>query len=392
MNYYRFLLKKTVKNRATSVPLLLLLAAIVGLYVINQTSGDFFSYTGGITDHHEEMKDLEEYYVGLQNDGVAYSADDVASFEAGHQDVMEQSMWSEKALQLAEEEKWGEALGYSINLVQRQLEENEQADGSLFPPEHVLVLKGELEMYKQLQALEQEPDTEGYETFGFNYVFRVMDSLFPILFVLILAVLLTEVFLNSYKKGMNIEALLPMSFRRLTAKRIWFSSLLAGTVYLSTLAISLVMTSLVKGSGHVLYPVLLYSAELPETSPIWIVLVKMLTLQLLGILSLVLLISLLSFFVQNNLVSLLITLVIVIGSPMVFKSIEAFHAIAHLNPFTYLASGDVVTRFILQDIPNTHATFGTGIVSLGVFSVMLMIINAVLAYRYEKKPMYAAKT
>ena len=174
-----------------------------------------------------------------------------------------------------------------------------------FPAEHVLVLKEELEMYGQLKALEQEPDTVGYETFGFNYVFRVMDSLFPILFVLILAVLLTEVFLNSYKKGMNIEALLPISFIRLTAKRIWFSSLLAGTIYMFTLALSFVMASLVKGPGNVLYPVLLYSAELPETSPIWIILVKMLILQFLGILSMVLLISLISFFIQNNLVSLL---------------------------------------------------------------------------------------
>ena len=391
MNYYRFLFKKAVKNRATSVPLLLLLAALVGLYVINQTSGDFFSYKGGLTDHHEQTKDLEEYYVGLQNDGVEYSADEVASFEAGYKDVVEQSMWSAKALQLAEEEKWGEALGYSINLLNRQLEANEQAEGSLFPAEHVAVLKGDIEMYEQLQALEQEPDTAGYETFGFNYVFRVMDSLFPVLFVLILAVLLTEVFLNSYKKGMNIEALLPMSFRRLTAKRIWFSSLLAGTIYLSTLAISLVMASLVKGPGHALYPVLLYSAELPETSPIWIVLVKMLTLQLLGILSLVLLISLISFFVQNNLVSLLITLVVVIGSPMVFKSIEAFHAIAHLNPFTYLASGDVVTRLIIQDISNTNVTFGNGIIMLCIFSFAMIILNVIFAHRRDRTSMYAAK-
>ncbi|WP_211654104.1 hypothetical protein [Planococcus alpniumensis] len=392
MNYYRFLFKKTVKNRATSVPLVLLLVSIVGLYVINQTSGNFFSYKGSLTDYHEQTKELEEYYVGLQNDGVEYSADEVASFEAGYDDVIEQSMWSAKALQLAEEEKWDEALSYSINLLNRQLEANEQAEGSLFPAEHVAVLKGDIEMYEQLQALEQEPDTAGYETFGFNYVFRVMDSLFPVLFMLILAVLLTEIFLNSYKKGMNINALLPMSFVRLTAKRIWFSSLLAGTVYLSTLAISLAMASLVKGSGHVLYPVLLYSTGLPETSPIWIVLVKMLILQLLGILSLVLLVSLISFFVQNHLVSLLITLVVVIGSPMVFKSIEAFHSIAHLNPFTYLASGDVVTRFIMQDVPNSRATFEMGIVSLGVFSFMLVLINVVLAFRHEKKPMYAAKT
>lgn len=391
MNYYRFLFKKTVKNRATSVPLLLLLAAVIGLYVINSTTGDAFSYTNGIAGHQKETMELEEYYVGLQNDGVDYSADEAASFETGYKDVVEQSLWSEKALQLSGEEKWDEALGYSTKLLQRQLEVNEQAGGSLFPPEHVLVLKGNIEMYEQLQALEQEPDTEGYETFGLNYVFRVMDSLFPVLFVLILAVLLTEVFLNSYKKGLNIGMLLPMNFMRLTAKRIWFSTLLAGTIYSLTLVFSFIIASLAKGPGHILYPVLLYSAELPETSPIWIVLVKMLILQFLGLLTVVLLTSLLSFFIQNNLVSLLITLVIVIGSPLVFRSIDAFHSIVHLNPFTYMASGEVVTRFIVQDVNNANATFGTGIVLLGVFSFMLALANAFLAYQYEKKPMYAEK-
>lgn len=392
MNYYRFLFKKAIKNRATSVPLLLLLAAVIGLYVVNHTTGDVFSYTGAITDHQKQTRELEEYYVGLQNDGLVYSADEVASFEAGYKDVVEQSMWSQKALDLAEEEKWNEALGYSINLLQRQLEENEKADGSLFPPEHVLVLEGNIELYEQLRTLEQEPDTAGYETFGFNYVFRVMDSLFPILFVLILAVLLTEIFLNSHKKGLNIGTLLPMSFLRLTAKKNWFSILLAGTIYILTLGISFIIASLVKGTGTVLYPVLIYSAELPETSPIWIVLVKMLTLQFLGLLTVVLVISLISFFIQNNLVTLLITLVIVIGSPMVFRSIEGFHSVVHLNPFTYLASGDVVTRFLVQDVNNANATFGTGVVVLCIFSLMLAIGNAVLAYRSEKKPMYASKS
>jgi hypothetical protein len=218
-----------------------------------------------------------------------------------------------------------------------------------------------------------------------------MDSIFPMFFVLILAVLLTEVFLNSYKKGMNFEILLPMSFIRLTAKRILFSSLLAGSIYIFTLVVSFIMASIVKGPGNVLYPVLLYSVDLPETSPIWIVLIKMLTLQFLGIISMVLLISLISFFIKNNLVSLVISLIIVIGSPMVLRSIEAFQSIVHLNPFTYFASGDVVTRFIMQDINNAYTTFGNGIVSLCVFSFVLVLLNTILAYRNEKKPMYATK-
>lgn len=391
MNYYQFLLKKTIKNRSTFVPLLILLAAIVGLYIINNTTGDNYSYTNGITDHYNQTKELEEYYVGLLNDGIAYSDEEVESFEEGHQDVLEQSLWSEKALELAGEQKWGEALDYSINILHKDLEVNEQADGSLFPADYVAVLNQEIELYEQLKVLEQEPDTPGYETFGFNYVFRVMDSLFPVFFVLILAVLLTEVFLNSYKKGLNIETLLPMSFMRLTAKRIVFSGVLAGSVYIAALTVSFIMASIVKSPGTGLYPVLIYSADFPETTPIWIVLLKMLTLQSLGILSVVLLISLISFFIKNNLVNLLVSLVTVIGSPMVLRSTEAFHSIAHLNPFTYLASGDVVTRLIIQDINNANATFGNGIMLLCVFSFALIIINVIFSWRRDKISMYVAK-
>ena len=79
------------------------------------------------------------------------------------------------------------------------------------------------------------------------------------------------------------------------------------------------------------------------------------------------------------------------GSPMVFKSIEAFHAIAHLNPFTYLASGDVVTRLIIQDISNTNVTFGNGIIMLCIFSFAMIILNVIFAHRRDKTSMYAVK-
>jgi hypothetical protein len=388
LGYYNFLLKKTFKNRGNLAPLLILLLAIVGLYILNNTTGELYSYKNVMKDHYNQTKDLEEYYLELLNGETKYSDKELQEFEEASQDISEQTLWYEEILELAEEEKWSEALGYSINILNRHIEVNEKAGGSLFPSDYILALKQDIKLYEQLKVLEQEPDTMGYEKFGFNYVFRVMDSIFPIFFVLIVSVLLTEIFLNSCKKGINIETLLPMSFPSIITKKILYSSLLAVAIYLFTLLISFVLASIINGPGNILYPIIMFTTELPETMPIWIVTIKMLTLQVLSIFNIVLLISLISFFIKNNLVTLLVSIVLVIGSSMTLKSIEAFHSIAHLNPFTYISSGDVVTGFITQDTRNIHITFENGTILVCIFSIVLFTLNMIFAYQKEKKTMY----
>lgn len=388
MSYYTFLLKKTFKNPGNLIPLLILFLGIVGLYILNNTTGDQYSYKSVVQGHYSQTQELEEYYTELLNGDTKYSDKELLEFQEGYRDIAEQSSWNQKILELVEEEQWSEALGYSINILNRHIEVNEREGGSLFPADYLLVLKQDIELYKQLKVLEQEPDTMGYERLGFNYVFRVMDSIFPIFFVLILLVLLTEIFLNSYKKGINIETLLPMSFTNITTKKIIFSALLAVCIYVSTLILSFLLASIINGPGNILYPIIMFTTELPETAPIWIVIIKMFTIQILSIINIVLLVSLISFFIKNNLVNLLVSIVLVIGSSMTLKSIDAFHYIAHLNPFTYISSGDVVTRFITQDTSNIHITFENGIILLCVLLIVLFTLNMLFAYRKEKNSMY----
>ena len=101
-----------------------------------------------------------------------------------------------------------------MKIIDGQLDVHEKTDGDLFPEDHVLALEREYLLFEQLASLNTEPDMEGYERLGFNYVFRVMDSLFPTLFVLIVTVFITETFVNSYKNGLNIPLLLPNSYKK----------------------------------------------------------------------------------------------------------------------------------------------------------------------------------
>lgn len=391
MSYYLFLFKKTVKNRSNWIPLVLLLAGIVGIYILNVTTGNAYSYTSNVKDHYIQTQELEDYYVKELNSDTDYSEKDIQMFEDGLQDISQQSEWNEQVLTLAEQKKWAEALGYSINILNRHIDINEQSGRSLFPSDYILALKHEILLYEQLMALNQEPDTSRYEKFGFTYVFRVMDSLFPMFIVLLLAVLLTEIFLNTYKKGIPIELLLPNRYIYIMIKKIVYAMLLAVSVYAMALLISYALASMVSGTGNAQYPILLYSSGSPETAPIWLILVKMFSLQLLSILNITLLISLISLFAKNRLSTLLISIIIMIGSSIALKSIEALHPFIHLNPFTYFFSGDVVTRLMTYEMKNANITFANGVILLSLFAVILMTAILMLAHRKEKNQMLSTK-
>jgi len=391
LSYYNFLFKKTLKNPGNLIPLLILVLGIISLYILNITSGDLHSYKNTAKDNYNETKKLEDYYLGELNSDTNYPKKDIQMFENALKDISEQKEWNQQIIQLADQEKWSEALNNSIKILNRHIKVNEESGGNLFPSDYVESMKGQILLYKQLISLNQEPDTIGYEKFGFNYVFRVMDSLFPMFFVLIISVFLIEVFLNTYKKGINIEILLPNKYTSTTTKKILYSTFLAVSIYMITLLISFVLASIINGTGNVLYPISLYTSNTLETAPIWAVIVKMFFLQVLSILNIVLLISLISFFAKNRLITLLISLVITIGSSMALKSIEVLHKFVHLNPFTYFSSGDVVTGLMTSEINNTNVTFVNGFISLSLLAIILMSAIFITAQQKEKKQMLEEK-
>ncbi|MDQ0231406.1 hypothetical protein [Metabacillus malikii] len=391
MNYYHFLLKKTLKSRGNLILLTILLSVIVGLYIINITSGDSYSFTNTVKDDYRVTLQQEKEYVEELN-SHSYGEEDTTMYKEALQDIVEQKNWNEQILELADQGKWSDALDYSIKIVNRHLEVNEKSGGDLFPADYVTALKNEIILFEQLRALNQEPDTEAYELFGFNYVYRVMDSLFPMFFVLILSVFLTDIFLSTHKNGFEIEKLLPSSFIGTMTKRIVFSTLIATSVYVFALMFSFIIASIANGMGSLHYPIIIHSTSTPHTSPVWNVLAKTFILQVLSILTIVLLISLLSLFVKNRLIHLFTSVVITIGSSIAVKAIEAFNPYLHLNPFLYFSSADVVTQSIISETNNPNITFGTGVILLCLLAVILYTAIYMICRRGQSPTFSSAST
>lgn len=384
MNYYKLLIKKTLKNRINLIPLVILLLGILGFYLINISDGSL-EYTNKVTEQYNQAKELEDYYLRELNSETDYSEKDTRAFEEALKDISEQKKWNEQILDSAAQGDWSKALNLSINIFNRQIEVHEASGRDLFPAEYLVYLEQEIKLYEELVSLNYEPDTVGQERFGYNYVFRVMDSVFPFLFVLIVSVLLTEVFLNTYKKGINIESLIPGDFFTINMKKTGYGILLSICIYVFSLFFSFLLASVMNGSGSIQYPILLHSSITPETIPVWIVILKVFSLQVLSIITIVLLILILSFLTKNRLATMLLSIIITIGSVMTFKTLDTFHSIIHYNPFAYFLSGDAVTGLLALETSNSNITFGNGIMSLSILVILLLIMVYFLSRLEEKR-------
>ncbi|GAA0291356.1 ABC-type transport system involved in multi-copper enzyme maturation permease subunit [Gracilibacillus halotolerans] len=390
MSYFKLLFKKTLKTPTNIYLIVFLIIGIVGLYLLNLQASNFYSYMGQVKAHNQSILEIEEYYENILADNMEYSAEDTQNFKEGLQDTLQQKEWNKYILHFAEQEHWSEALTYSLKIIDGHLDVHEKNGGDLFPEDHVLALEREYLLFEQLASLNTEPDMEGYERLGFNYVFRVMDSLFPTLFVLIVTVFITETFVNSYKNGLNIPLLLPNSYKKTIFIKIVFSVLASTLIYVMSLLVSFGLASMISGTGHFQYPVILYSSDLFSTAPIWLILFKTFFLHTLGILNVVLMISLISFLVKNRMITLLITIILIIGSSMVVRSLDMLHSILHLNPFTYFSGADVVTNLLAYETGNSNISFLNGVISLSVLAVILLAV-VLLTTRYEEKRQMLAR-
>lgn len=156
-------------------------------------------------------------------------------------------------------------------------------------------------------------------------------------------------------------------------------------VYTLTLVLSFVLATIFNGPGHVRYPIAIYSSEATETAPVWLVMVKMLALQVLSIINMALLISLIGFLSKNRSITLFLSIIFIIGSSIALKSVELMHPIIHLNPFTYFSGGSIVTHYLAYELGNANLTFGNGLIILITLAILLAAVLFVLANKAEQK-------
>lgn len=281
---------------------------------------------------------------------------------------------NEELIALANQGAWQAALTAKI----ANLEEHLTIEGGNLVADYQARIASQIAIYKRLAELNLAPDTTGAETQGWPFVLRMMDLLFPIIFVVCLLVTVTTIFTISFFEKLDLEQLYPTSRQRLWLQKIIFSLGVGFILYLSILLGCFLLASLLNGRSSLAYPINFETDNHLITMPVGKVLLQGLVLQFLSLTFLVLLPAVVTFITKQKMPTLFFTAFTLVGGVALTGQIVPLYPVIHLLPTTYFKAVSVVSNQLTMDTQNSRLSFSTGLVVMMVWTIVLGLMLFVL--------------
>lgn len=213
---------------------------------------------------------------------------------------------------------------------------------------------------------------------GNQLLLDLNQSYWPILFTLVIILILTYLYTETYKNGLDFSTVLPIN----KTNKLLINSL-AGLVLSCAMffLLSLLVfagASLIFGTGNLQYPTIIYHLvnghQIVTLAPLATLVSKFLVLQFLGFIFLALFVQLLAKLLHNQLPTLLLAVLIVVGMELAITVIVPFAQIAQWIPSTYLNPFKVVSGQTAYSLNNNQISFASGVITLLVGTLVLIIL------------------
>ena len=368
-----FLLKKVFKSRLNWIILALFVSGLgVTFYFNSQTANsvslereletslvDRERVINGYEEKLSQISDTssEEYQIAknnleLQKNHLTQKTEILTLLKAGR--------WKEAYyLQWQDEEK-------SYEIVSKQ-----PTSSSDFK----MAVDRERKTYQALYPLNIKAHNLVYPTYGIDQIVWILEAIIPSLFVVAIIFMLTQLFAERYQNHLDTAQLYPFS-------KVAFamSSLGVGVGYVTVLFIgisgfSFLVGSLISGFGQLDYPYPIYSLVNQEVTigKIQDVLFPGLFLAFLAFIVIVEVVYLIAYFFKQKMPVLFLSLIGIVGLLFGIQTIQPLQRIAHLIPFTYLRSVEILSGRLPKQIDNVNLNWGMGLVLLPCLIILLLV-------------------
>ena len=233
----------------------------------------------------------------------------------------------------------------------------------------------ERKTYQALYPLNIKAHNLDYPTHGIDQIVWILEAIIPSLFVIGIIFMLTQLFAERYQNNLDIAQLYPFS-------KVTFamSSLGVGMSYVTVLFIgicgfSFLVGSLISGFGQLDYPYPIYSLTNQEVTigKIQDVLFPSLLLAFLAFIVIVEVVYLIAYFFKQKMPVLFISLIGIVGLLFGIQTIQPLQRIAHLIPFTYLRSVEILSGRLPKQIDNVNLSWSMGMVLLPCLVILLLV-------------------
>ena len=368
-----FLLKKVFKSRLNWIILALFVSVL----------GVTFYFNSRTANSHSLERELETRLVKDERVINAYEEklSQISDTNSEEYQIAKINLESQKnlltqkkeILALLKEGRWKEA--YYLQWQDEEKNYERISNTPTSSSDFKMAVDRQRKIYQALYPLNIKAHTLEFPTHGIDQIVWILEAIIPTLFVIAIIFMLTQLFAERYQNHLDTAQLYPFS-------KVTFamSSLGVGVGYVSVLFIgicgfSFLVGSLISGFGQLDYPYPIYSLTNQEVTigKIQDVLFPSLLLAFLAFIIIVEVVYLIAYFFKQKMPVLFLSLIGIVGLLFSIQTIQPLQKIAHLIPFTYLRSVEILSGRLPKRIDNVNLNWGMGLVLLPCLIILLLV-------------------
>ncbi|MDU6724592.1 MAG: hypothetical protein E6456_08170 [Streptococcus mitis] len=368
-----FLLKKVFKSRLNWIILALFVSGLGVTFYLNSRTANSHSLESELeTSLVKDERIINEYEEKLSQ--ISDTSSEEYQFAKENLDSQKNHLTQKtEILTLLKEGRWKEAYYLQWQDVDKSYEilsKEPTASSDL-----KMAVDRERKTYQALYPLNIKAHTLEFPTHGIDQIVWILEAIIPTLFVIAIIFMLTQLFAERYQNHLDTAQLYPFS-------KVTFamSSLGVGVGYVTVLFIgisgfSFLVGSLISGFGQLDYPYPIYSLVNQEVTigKIQDVLFPGLLLAFLAFIVIVEVVYLIAYFFKQKMPVLFLSLIGIVGLLFGIQTIQPLQRIAHLIPFTYLRSVEILSGRLPKLIDNVNLNWSMGMVLLPCLIILLLV-------------------
>lgn len=368
-----FLLKKVFKSRLNWIILALFVSGLGVTFYLNSRTANSHSLESELeTSLVKDERIINEYEEKLSQISDTSSEEyQIAKNTLDGQKNL--STQKTEILTLLKEERWKEA--YYLQWQDEEKNYEMISNNPTISSDFKMAVDRQRKIYQALYPLNIKAHTLEFPTHGIDQIIWILEAIIPTLFVIAIIFMLTQLFAERYQNHLDTAQLYPFS-------KVTFaiSSLGVGVGYVTVLFIgisgfSFLVGSLISGFGQLDYPYPIYSLVNQEVTigKIQDVLFPGLLLAFLAFIVIVEVVYLIAYFFNQKMPVLFLSLIGIVGLLFGIQTIQPLQKIAHLIPFTYLRSVDILSGRLPKQIDNVNLNWSMGLVLLPCLIIFLLL-------------------
>ena len=368
-----FLVKKVLKSRLNVIIVVLLTIVISIAFYMNSRTAQSLSLENQLQSRIVE----NEQMIKENEDKLSQTTDTESEeyqFTKKNLELKQNQLEERKhILSLLEQQKWKEA--YAL-----QAKYEEKTFGIISKEAHSSAelkqaVYREWKVYEALSPLNIKAHHLDFPTYGIDQIVWTLTTIIPTLFLISIIFMLTQLFTDRFKGNLDTAKLLPFSKVKFAIISLGVGVVYVMAVFIAICGISLILGIFNQGLGTLEYPFPIFDLVKQEIVIVKIqdILFRSLALEFLVFIVIVEVVYLISFFFKQKTVALFISLISIGGLVFGINVIEPLQRVAHIIPFTYLRSVEVLTGRLPQNIQNVQLSGSMGLTVIPIFILILFV-------------------